>query len=280
MEIPEDVASLDAPQVMVPVEICSLAFSPRIASNIIVPVEISTLVTPPKEASEAIVPVQLNTLASELLLRIFDSLEEGEATCLGLTCRRFYNMLKAQYPEPINLRIRMTLQNPCHDCTNGRLTISWWGCCWTALSHLLASWVGPCYRLGCDSSPKFLFYNRKTYGERDGPVPTPQELRAMNRYSDYNYISQRAYRDECNFASRSVEAPFPPLPYPFNKGDDWYPEAITAIKEDVSHFDSLQKWKYFWSPLFIFRENRELFDNFEDEYLWELWSEGLALMRF
>jgi hypothetical protein len=42
------------------------------------------------------------------------------------------------------------------------------------------------------------------------------------------------------------------LPNPYNKGHDWFPEAIEAIKADVTRFENIREWKIFWSSFNVF----------------------------
>ena len=91
----------------------------------------------------------------------------------------------------------------------------------------------------------------------------------VQRYEDY-YDAMEA-SDSDNFR-RSKQAPSPPLPYPFNKGEDWYAEAVNVIKKDVVNFEFVGQWRWFWSQLKIFGEFHELFDKSEEEHRRGPWA--------
>ncbi|PMD37351.1 hypothetical protein L207DRAFT_74733 [Hyaloscypha variabilis F] len=233
---------------------------------------IETLATTSRQERHAHIPTRLDKLAPELLLRIFALLRLGEATCLGLTCRRLYSILKDRYPEPINLRTRFPSKAlACRRCSRRR-SAERMNCCWSDLYHFLASWTRPRYRLGHANtySPRLLFFDRNIYGENDDLIPDIRERRVIDRYKSHQsikfHLQVHGHRHP-----RSSEAMIPSVPDPFNQGDKWYADAITFIKEDISHFESEMQWKKFWAPC---NDSLIHFNEKEDEYRWKLWSEG------
>jgi hypothetical protein len=201
-------------------------------------------------------------------------LDVGEATCFGLTCRRFYNFLKSQHPKPISLQFTMTrkvpryyknVENSCILHDNDFIV--------TDLYCMIGRWIGPRYRIGRRTATKWLYYNREVYGESHGL--RWEEERSMLRHRDYRiaqHLCDDSYRPNSSLPN--------PLPNPFNRGSAWHGEAIAVIKASISQFKFTKHWKHFWSYIFTFHENREYFDRFEDEYLWGMWSDGIKLMDF
>ena len=178
-------------------------------------------------------------------------LDTGEATCLGVTCRRFYIVLKDLYPEPISLRTQIVLRG----------SDLWYSYC-TDLYEVLANWVGPRYRMGRRSNIKLLYYNKEVY------VPgvysfQNREWRSNTRHSDYEtvqHLYDKYYRPD--------RASPNPLSNPFNKGDAWNAETIAIIEASIYQFVSTEDWKRFWSCTYLFCSKHEYFDRFEDQYKW------------
>src|SRR5450756_1173836 len=123
------------------------------------------------------------------------------------------------------------------------------------------------------------FVNKNVYGDRDdsnwwasGPRWDPSPL--WSRYWDWAGAAliedhpMDFYHEK--FQSR--------LPDPFNKGNDWFHEAIEAIKADVTQFEDIEEWKSFWSPYKVFQNNKEVFDNFIEELPWDTFSYGFMLL--
>ena len=143
------------------------------------------------ETRLANVPMMSN-LAPELVLRIFGELELGEATCLGVTCRRFYNMLKAGHPGPIDLRTEVIFNFPkaCKCC--GPLVWGWMNL--NTLSQRLREWIGPRYKMRLVGEPlRPLYLNVAVYGCDEDVGKDPNERRLMNRYLDYDRVSNRSH---------------------------------------------------------------------------------------
>jgi hypothetical protein len=129
------------------------------------------------------VPVHITRLAPELILRVFGMLDIGEATCLRVTCCRFYNVLKELYPEPISLRTQIVLR--------GRGIWSRGDCGVTDLYQVLANWVGPRYRMGRRTNIKLHYYNREVYGSSCKYNHQNPEWRSNVRHGAYQWAQHR-----------------------------------------------------------------------------------------
>jgi hypothetical protein len=169
------------------------------------------------------VPVHITRLATELILRVFGMLDIGEATCLGLTGRRFYSVLKELYPEPISLRTEIVLRGKAIWLGNDSYI--------TDLYQVLANWVGPRYRMGPRTNIKLHYYNREVYGRSLKYNQQTPEWRSNARHLDYHWVR---YRYDENY--RPDRASPNPLPNPFDKGDAWNAEAIASIEASISQF--------------------------------------------
>jgi hypothetical protein len=207
------------------------------------------------------VPVPITRLAPELILRVFGWLDIGEATCLGLTCRRFYIVLKDLYPEPISLGTPIVLRGK---GLAGQIT---------NLYYVLAKWVGPRYRMCRRTNVKLLYYNIEVYGVAYDS--NHLEWRSNIRHSDYQIVQHRY--DE-NY--RPDEVSPNPLPNPFDKGDAWDSEAIAIIEASISQFAFTEEWKQFWSCTSLFCWNTKHFKRLRNQYMREIWSDGLELVDF
>jgi hypothetical protein len=98
--------------------------------------------------------------------------------------------------------------------------------------------------------------------------------RFWRRYNDY--------ADACLNPNNPIDCRYQKcesrLPNPYNKGLDWFPEAIEAIKADVTRFEDIEEWKIFWSPFHVFQSNKTIFDNFCHECILDQMSEGFKLL--
>jgi hypothetical protein len=57
------------------------------------------------------------------------------------------------------------------------------------------------------------------------------------------------------------------LPSPFNKGQDWYPEATSAIRADLARVEDVREWRKFWRHRCrLFRKHEDAFNKFLEEY--------------
>jgi hypothetical protein len=194
-------------------------------------------------------------------------LDIGEATCLRVTCCRFYNVLKELYPEPISLRTQIVLR--------GRGIWSRGDCGVTDLYQVLANWVGPRYRMGRRTNIKLHYYNREVYGSSCKYNHQNPEWRSNVRHGAYQWAQHRY--DE-NY--RPDRASPNPLPNPFDKGDAWDAEVITIIEASISQFASTEEWKQFWRWTNLFCDNENYFNRLETQYNCEMWSDSLELMDF
>jgi len=129
------------------------------------------------------VSVHITRLAPELIIRVFGMLDIGEATCLGLTCRRFYIVLKDLYPELISLRTEIVLRGKAIWLGNDSYI--------TDLYQVLANWVGPRYRMRPRTNIKLLYYNREVYGRSLKYNHQTPEWRSNARHLDYHWVQHR-----------------------------------------------------------------------------------------
>lgn len=68
------------------------------------------------------------------------------------------------------------------------------------------------------------------------------------------------------------------LPSPLGLGLIWYDAAKEAIIVDLERVDDVKTWKSSWRAFELFTSGN--YDTAVDTYLWEKWSEGIALMGF
>jgi hypothetical protein len=155
---------------------------------------------------------------------------------LGLTCRKLYNFSKYKYPGKISL----------WECSPSNKQEAR-----STLGDLLEQWMGPRYRRRIwtlDSIAKAHSFRLPQYLIRDiyGAAGGPAEIALAKRYLDY-------------YSSRWVteQGEVYILPYPFNKGEDWYSEAFKCIKNDAKYFHGRDLWHWnawmsFWMPFDVF----------------------------
>jgi hypothetical protein len=86
---------------------------------------------------------QLDTLPSEILLLVFNNLDECASVCAGLTCRKLYRMHRLTYNHPANLYAQSPLM---------------------FLYHHIERWMGDRYRW---SECFEVFVNKEVFGEGD-----------------------------------------------------------------------------------------------------------------
>ncbi len=176
-------------------------------------------------------------------------------------------MRKDLYPEPISLRTRVVLRSKDLGYLDGSR--------FTDLYHVLAKWVGPCYRKGRCNNVKLLYYNEEVYGvSRVYNFQSP-EWRSNARHRDYQTV-QHLYDDKYrpDWASPN------PLPNPFNKGDAWNTEAIPIIEASIPQFGFWWDWEQFWSCTNLYCSNRNYFRRSIDRYNCEMWSDGSEVVNF
>lgn len=157
--------------------------------------------------------------------------------CLGVTCKRMYQNFKSANPGIILL-----------------LNIA--GRTWESktLAILLATWMGPRYRLGRMVPHNYLL--RSVYGDETRSL---KEMDLKRRYSDY-------WRSEDGAKINSVV-----LPNPCNKGDSWDQDAISIIEKDLLRHPNVRDWVYNWSNYWIWERNSLHFT-----HVTTTWAEELA----
>jgi hypothetical protein len=215
----------------------------------------------------------MNTIPTEVILRIFELLPVANATCLGLTCGGLYACLKTKYPRVISLGFteccdwdyRGTYHSfweplaPACDCSGWGRFPKFTSCLWQRLE----TWMGPTYTLvfmDLSSQHILRFVKTSVYGDQMSydyfSLPDPPELIGplRQRYKDWDNAGNGLSVNDASFRSL--------LPHPLNKGKDWHPEAISAIKADIARCDDLRKWRRFWSRFWVFLENTEEFRKF------------------
>ncbi|KAH8762252.1 hypothetical protein BGZ57DRAFT_992433 [Hyaloscypha finlandica] len=212
---------------------------------------------------------------------------QGQAACLGLTCRRLYCCLKKTYSIPIRLDNFVDCDLECH----GIHACGQWAClascccdCWRGwdlprkgvphfrlhLWKLLDAWMGSKYLLGymdLETDRIFRFFNLAVLSVHDvrieynsGNNHPPVVLGpAYWRYWDWEKAGNGLPAWDDGFRSR--------LPSPFNKGQDWDQEATSAIRADITRFEVVREWRKFWRHRCrFFREHEDAFNKFLEEY--------------
>lgn len=68
------------------------------------------------------------------------------------------------------------------------------------------------------------------------------------------------------------------LPRPCNKGDNWYAEAMAAIKEDIIRFDNAEDWRTFWLGFSVVLKHENTFNLWFEEFSLEQMHDGIKLL--
>jgi len=222
---------------------------------------------------------------------------QPSSACLGLTCRKLYSCFKKIYPHYIYLGSADCLVPGCHEVyqessstwirSQSCSCYDWGRRCWTRgpqLWQLLETWMGPSHKIASvniEGVIIFTFARLSIYGDQiDMSVANPSFSRTdtlrgplRDRYRDWAKASSPVYKN-VRFYSR--------LPNPCNKGDSWYPEAISAIKADVARWKDVRAWRQFWARCDVFGSNEDIFDEFVEkaclERLDEEMGDGLRLL--
>ena len=219
-------------------------------------------------------------------MRIFDILPHATAACLGLTCRGLYACLKKHHPQPIWLGSTDSYDISGFSCDAYR---EQWGTKGTLLWQLLESWMGSnywfkCIAVGIFRYPRGLlrFVNTNIWRELNDFLHIDLRYRQYESEGELLWSRYLDWTDALLNPSNPIDCRYQKcesrLPNPYNKGLDWFPEAIAAIKADVTRFENIGEWKIFWSPFHVFRNNKNIFDDFFDECSLDQMSEGLKLL--
>jgi hypothetical protein len=226
----------------------------------------------------------MSTLPTDVVMRIFEALPHATAACLGLTCRGLYACLKKHHPQPIRLGSNNFSDSSGFCCDAYFL---WWSGQRIYLWQLLRNWMGTKYRfvdfkVGRFEHPNSVkrFLNQKVYSELDGFLlkqPAYRQYESAffwNRYRDWTDARLNPKNPvDCRYQKYESR-----LPNPYNKGLNWIPEAIEAIKADITRFDDIEEWRIFWSSFRVFRNNKVIFDDFFHECILDQMSEGFKLL--
>ena len=215
----------------------------------------------------------MSTLPTDVVMRIFEALPHATAACLGLTCRGLYACLKKHHPQPIWLGSTDCSDSSDFCCDPYRV---YWSTDGTFLWQLLESWMGSNYKIRGlfvgpfgNSRGVMRFVNPKIYSELDEFLLKQVPYR---QYESEGALFWSRYRDwtdarlnpknpvDCKYKKYESR-----LPNPYNKGHDWFPEAIEAIKADITRFEDIEEWRTFWSSFHVFRNNKNIFDDFFGE---------------
>jgi hypothetical protein len=134
------------------------------------------------------------------------------------------------------------------------------------LARLLQNWVGPRYRL-YDSCNLIQFLSIEVYGT-SGRAYDSKESHLLQRYSDYKYVVR---------GGRHL------LLCPYYMGASWYGAVLEIITKDIQEWVDWKNWWNFWTTNFWFfkaPQNKTIFEGLANDFVWEKWSEGIALMNF
>lgn len=187
---------------------------------------------------------------------IFGYVNIGTAVCLGLTCRHLYRCLKMKYPLDIRLSTMICDHETNEEWQTHQPHIH--------LSHILKSWMGDGYRLGV--MRQHLYLKKEVYG---GESNSPEEEALYDRYKDY--LDIRYFRVMVDDWEPS---------WIFGLGSKWNDEVIEQMIVDFKCWDDFGVWHFFWKKTNVYKKHQELIDGMIEEYMWEKWSEGIALMGF
>jgi hypothetical protein len=234
----------------------------------------------------------IDILLTELALHIFRLLLNVSAACLGLTCPRLYSCLKDQHPEPICLR--------CHDCcgdqpigshciiTPGPLCLEhpWWEP-WNHKDNLgnrIKKWMGPQYTLVylplVRVKPHAVYIHSNAHSCSLMKIPglpcfspaDPWDRPVLWRYRDW---AGAAADNKLNIYDPDFRSR---LPRPCNKDDNWYAEAMAAIKEDIMRFDNAEDWRTFWLGFSVVLKHENTFNLWFEEFSLEQMHDGIKLL--
>jgi hypothetical protein len=232
------------------------------------------------------------TIPTELIFHIFNMLSNPSSVCLGLTCRRFYSFLKTIHPQPISLSLADCSTPRCRGIYFSRgIWMGYWpfySCDHGNRKHLwqlLENWMGPEYKVGSlledQGHTMYKFVKISVYSGQLDTSAGPQLLSFVptlagplgQRYLDWAAAGNLRFIGT-KFFSR--------LPNPSNKGDSWYPEAISAIGADVARWGDIRGWSSFWASCEVFKTNQDKFGDLMEKVhlanLEEVMQDGFELL--
>ncbi|KAB8298785.1 hypothetical protein EYC80_000959 [Monilinia laxa] len=180
----------------------------------------------------------INTIPAEIIQMIMSELQPCMRACLGVTCKKMYRNFKSVNPGIVSL---FTIAD-----------LTWES---KTLAVLLATWMGPRYRLGRTIPHNYLL--RSVYG--DG-ARSWKEMDLKRRYFDY-------WRSEDDAKILSSMA----LPNPCNIGDCWDQDAIAIIERDLLRHPHVNDWAYYWKNYWIWERN-----SLHLTHITTFWAEKLA----
>ena len=119
---------------------------------------------------------------------------------------------------------------------------------------------------------RWRFLNTDVYGRKDRGEWQQRRIALGERYRDYDLS-----RTSCQHGYANT----PPLPSPFNMGNDWYDEVAAIIKGDLHSERDRSTWLYRWCLYRVFRSDDGVKENFL-KFSREFADDGLAepLQRF
>ena len=217
----------------------------------------------------------MDGLPYELIFLIFQRLSLCCQTCLGVTCKTLYKILKKEHPRPIYLhqKVECIDTNPYiyrHEQNLGYFLQDWSG-----LSRYRLCMTYP------DPKHPWLFLSKEFYGETEN---SEAEQKMRRRWWDYfqspsigknpflaSLIGNDPFLDSLLIGFIGYIPPFISLPYytghptkaihklvpkPFGiSGEDWTAHMIAVIKNDIECWDDWNELWTFWEQTWVFTDN-------------------------
>jgi len=203
----------------------------------------------------------IQAMPYDVLRIVFDYFTPCIATCLGLTCKKFYTILKSLYPTPINLFEQACSHgDPCFVPGD---RCQFWN---IPLHSLLINWsiFKTQYRFSSIGAGLVRFLNVDVYGRETGPKQLALESRVKDHQMGLisnepktffdNHLLQVVVLSESAFGDKHKSL----LPRPYNRGESWYQEAIDVIRADAERCYYLEEWVARWTKFSVFQENLHL----------------------
>jgi hypothetical protein len=207
--------------------------------------------------------VGIDDMPYEIMTLVFDELSLCSKTCLGVTCKMFYEILKKQHPEPISLfyeeEKRAATSTPFkgstplyHSYHVDRL--GWYLQDWSSFA------AG--YKLVDVEYGTWIFVNREVYGPFKGKKEN-KRARAHQRAMESRYCDWRQSEHLCKMAEMGSDWGHGDLtrllPHPFNKGERWDQEVLTIAEANLRDIGDYEKWTEYWSMFRIWDSRWEDF---------------------